>query len=839
MTTHRPLLWITLFFCAGILISRYISPPFLFLCITAMLVSVLSAVFLNRKIISSVFLVISLIILGAISAENYTYLAQNHIYHVAKYYRGKPISLEGIIVSDVQKRRSFKGVKTTFELDVKRIKTKWGWKKKTGKVLVNIFRDDTFSYGDALRLEGKLYEPFNFSEDPKFSYKKYLRAKNIYLLFSVKKDGDIEILRSGKGNFIKGLSLRFKDRLKMIFEKYLSKSEAGLMQALIVGDRYDIPQQINDLFIQTGTAHILAISGFNVGIVAFLVFLILKVLPGGRRVQPLIAILVLVFYAFLTGTRPPVVRATIMAVVFLLSFLFEKENDPINTLSFAALLLLIANPFNLFDVGFQLSFVSVLSIILLYSRILQWTERFLPQKTNRPLLFLSQSFAVSLAAWGGVAGLIAYYFDIVTPVTILANLVIIPLISLIVALGLGLLGVCGIPFLATAFASCLHVMLNLTVAFIYVFSLIPGAYFYLKNVSFWYTLSYYILFVGILFLPTLTELTKGRKYDTVNHMKKIFALFLAVAMVFFAGNAQAFWIWTPETNRWVNPKYDVKDTPEEQLTFAKSFLTSKEYKKAIQEFEKLIRSYPKAREAAEAQFLIGAAFEEQVKLFEAYKAYQKVAEKYPFSERFSEVVEKQYHLGERMLEGEGKKSKFASAIIGGELDVVEVFRTVIKNAPYGKYAAPSQYKIGLYLTEKGLYQEARDELEKVINDYPNSEWVKGARYQIALVDAQRSTAAEYDQKITSTAVDEFKEFVKTYPDAELSDNAHEQIKGLREKEAENSFLVARFYEKQKNYKSARIYYQGVADDYHGSPWAAQASAKLVELDAKEKDSKTK
>ncbi len=315
-----------------------------------------------------------------------------------------------------------------------------------------------------------------------------------------------------------------------------------------------------------------------------------------------------------------------------------------------------------------------------------------------------------------------------------------------------------------------------------------------------------------------------------------------ISFLCFSSNAFAFWIWTPETNRWTNPKYDVKDTPEEQLKFAKTFYAAKDYKKAAAELEKLIRSYPKAREAAEAQYFIGLSLEDQSRLYEAFKAYQKLVEKYPFSERFTDVIEKQYQTGERLLKGEGRKGKFVTTVIGGEYDIIDIFRTVIKNAPYGKYAAPSQYQIGLYLTEKGLYQEARDEFEKVINDYPDSEWVKAAKYQIALADAKRSTSAEYDQKVTKAAVDEFQEFVKVYPDAELSAQAQEQVRLLREKEAENNFLVARFYEKQKSYDSARIYYQAVIDHYEGSPWVAKASGQLAAMDAKlakEKNAKKK
>jgi len=328
-------------------------------------------------------------------------------------------------------------------------------------------------------------------------------------------------------------------------------------------------------------------------------------------------------------------------------------------------------------------------------------------------------------------------------------------------------------------------------------------------------------------------LTKPGKYGTVNPMPRRIFILLIVFLIWTQG-AYAFWVWTPETGKWINPKWDVKDTPQEQLEFALESYKAKDYEKANNEFQKLIKHYPKAREAAEAQYYIGQSLEDQGQFYKAFKAYQMVIEKYPFSERSPQIVEKQYQIGEKLLEGQGKRSKFVTVVIGSEYDVVDVFRTVIKNAPYGKLAAPSQYKIGLYLQEKGMFQESRDEFEKVINDYPDSEWVKAAKYQIALVDSQRSTPAEYDQNVTKSAVEEFKEFVTLYPDAELSDKAKEHINVLKEKEAENNFLIARFYEKQKNYKAARVYYDTIIKEYAFSPLATKAVEKLRELDLKEK-----
>ena len=310
-------------------------------------------------------------------------------------------------------------------------------------------------------------------------------------------------------------------------------------------------------------------------------------------------------------------------------------------------------------------------------------------------------------------------------------------------------------------------------------------------------------------------------------------IFLAAILLFIpAIPSQAFWMWTPETNKWVNPKYAVKDTPQEQLAFAQEFYKSKEYKKAIHEFNKLIDHYPRAKEAADAQYYIGLCLKEQGELYPAFKAYQVVVEKYPFSERSGDIINEQFDIGNQLLEGKGKKGKIVSFVKGGDYDVVDIFRTVIKNAPYGKNAAAAQYKIGLYLQEKELFQESRDEFEKTINDYPESEWAQAAHYQIALSDAKRSSQAQYNQKVTQSAVEEFKTFVKDYPDAEFSDKAKNEIHKLKEKEAENNFVIASFYEKQKKYEAAKVYYTNIVEDYQTTSWAKKALVKLQQINKK-------
>ncbi|MFH1359769.1 MAG: ComEC/Rec2 family competence protein [Candidatus Omnitrophota bacterium] len=512
MKSHRPLFSVTLCLSLGILLDPVCPLSFKTLLTLILLTLCASLIAINKKSVSSIFLLTSIILLGLAASFQYQYLSKDHIDHVAKYYRSTTVELEGVVVSELREQNFFQGKKTSFELDVKRFKTRWGWRVKSGKILVQLFRQDNISYGDDLILEGKLHRPFDFSDDSPFSYRDYLSRRQIKLILSVKKDGVLRRVGSNQGHMFKELSLRVKDKLKSILKNQLTPHESGLMQAILLGDRWDIPQHIRELFIQTGTAHILAISGLHIGIIAFLIFVVLKMMPLPRKARYVLTVVFLSCYAFLTGGRASVIRATIMANVFLLSFLVERETEPVNSLSLAALILLMFNPLNLFDVGFQLSFISVFSIIFFYPRFFRTVSNGRLNLKNRWILLSVQSLIVSVSAWLGVAGLIAYHFHIITPITVLANFLIIPFVTLIVALGLGLL-MAGVllPQVGFIFAICVKLILNLAVMIIYLMSRLPGAYINLQHVSFWPVLLYYaVIFLLPFGVPFLVKLTLRR-----------------------------------------------------------------------------------------------------------------------------------------------------------------------------------------------------------------------------------------------------------------------------------------------------------------------------------------
>jgi len=510
---HRPFLYLTPFFSLGIMCVQWVHFPFSYLCFFSFIFVIASAATSKKEFTSTIFLLLAVLSLGMIYIQARQCIDRDHIISVAKYYRKKPITVRGVVVSSVTKRNVANSVKHTFTLNVYQVQANWGWERRTGTILVNTFRDYDLSYGDDLQLEGKLHRPYNFSNETNFSYRDYLQNRGIYFILSVKKSSNIRILAKNKGHYFKRHALRLRAELGRVLSENLSKNESGIMKAILLGDRSAIAKPVRALFVQTGTAHILAISGLHIGVVAALFLLLSKMFPIGGKWRSVGVIGLLVCYAFITGGRPSVVRATIMMIVFLTSFIVEKERDILNTLCLAAMIILIYNPLNLFDVGFQLSFVCVLSIILFNNYLKQiGSTRSLRAKDiifERYMYFGLQSLTISAAIWVGVAGFIAYYFGIVTPVTIFANLLVVPLISIIVTLGFGLLILGAIaPSWAYLFAMCLKIVLNAMVGIIFVFDKIPFAYFYLRDVRIWQVVVYYIVLT--LLVVVVSKLPLGR-----------------------------------------------------------------------------------------------------------------------------------------------------------------------------------------------------------------------------------------------------------------------------------------------------------------------------------------
>ncbi len=448
--THRPCITLSCVFAAGIAAGKSFLPLWAWL-----LLAVLTLMVFPRTWA----IYACLFCLGAVWISQKYLLPPESIAFLSKYQRAQVQGLEGVVDSD-----------EAFDVRVQRILMAGNWHPSAGKVKVSPLSRVIFHphYGQALRLHGKIHPAFDgFSKN--FSYRRFLQQQGIYWMFLPDKTQPIEVLAEGEGNLWLATCFKLRRTIVGIYKRYLNPREAGFVAALVLGDRAGLPKDLKEIFINTGTAHILAISGMNMAVVSTVFLFILRLVPLPRQWQFLAAAAFLFVYACMSGWSASVVRACLMSAVVLAGFAFEEEGDGLNSLGLAAIILLFLDPSTLWDIGFQLSVAAVFAIMTLakpIEKIFVW----LP-------VFLRVPMAISLAAWTGTAGLLFLHFHTMTPVAIVANLPIVPLADAVMALGLGLAAFGWCPWLAYAFAACLKVVLSTMIIFAQWFNAWPGGHF--------------------------------------------------------------------------------------------------------------------------------------------------------------------------------------------------------------------------------------------------------------------------------------------------------------------------------------------------------------------------
>lgn len=313
-------------------------------------------------------------------------------------------------------------------------------------------------------------------------------------------------------------------------------------------------------------------------------------------------------------------------------------------------------------------------------------------------------------------------------------------------------------------------------------------------------------------------------------MRKIAFIFIIIVAI-IVEPAFAYWVWTPESGKWENPKYAAKDTPEEQLEYAITFYKEGNFKMGLREFKKLIKYYPLSKEAPIAQYYIGRVMEDLDKPYDAFKAYQKVIDLYPYTDLVDEVIEREFKIGEEFFSG--KKIKILGPLKMPAKDkAIEIFNTVADNAPYGKYAEPAIFDAGLAYKDISDYDNAILKFKELIDKYPNSGLIDKARYQLAECSRLLSLRPDYDQTPTIAAREEFEEFIKKHPDSEMSREATKIVDKLRYREAQNAYNIAQYYESRRMPESAVIYYRDIVQNYPDTEWAAMAKGRLYEIKKK-------
>jgi competence protein ComEC len=329
------------------------------------------------------------------------------------------------LVGDVIAPPEVRDRATNVRLAVTRVRAGSVWHDVSGVALLQSPRETDVRYGDHVQVYGELATPPEFAD---FSYKEYLARQGIHSL--IRTFGNVRILERDQGNPFFAALYAFRDRALAAVYAIFPDPAAALLAGILLGVESGIPRDLSDAFSTTNTAHIIAISGFNIAIIAGILAQLARRVFGARGAT-LVVILGLATYTLLVGASASVVRAAIMGSLTVIALHYNRQNDALNALGVSALLMTAWNPFTLFDIGFQLSFLATVGLVLYATSLTTWFEknlaRVLPNERAKQIATaLGDSLIVTLAAQITTTPLIIFVFHRLSLVGLVANLLVLP-----------------------------------------------------------------------------------------------------------------------------------------------------------------------------------------------------------------------------------------------------------------------------------------------------------------------------------------------------------------------------------------------------------------------------
>jgi len=254
-------------------------------------------------------------------------------------------------------------------------------------------------------------------------------------------------------------------------------------------------------------------------------------------------------------------------------------------------------------------------------------------------------------------------------------------------------------------------------------------------------------------------------------------------------------------------------------------------KRAIRAYKSLVKRHPKDALAPTALYRAAQLQEKSRQYTPAADAYLQLVERYPSSPHFDDAVEGQFRVGEIYLNG--KKLKVLGIPIASALDrAVTIFANVVRTAPYGRYTARAQFNIGMAREKQGANDAAIQAYQAVVDKFPNEPIAVDAQYQLGYIWFTAAQLGTNDAAAAGNAKTAFQDFLFHYPKSEKAAQARKNLDILEHKQTNNSFKVAKFYDKQKYYRAAVIYYNEVIRQQPGSDESNEAKKRIDQLRAK-------
>lgn len=404
-----------------------------------------------------------------------------------------------------------------FKFDLQALKKDGEWRRAEGRLMmfVSALQTNALRYGDRVECSAILRVPPPARNPGTFDWRNWLEQREIFFTATIRKSDCCQVTAQDRGNRLTACSLRVREWFEWALRLGLENEPeiAGVLAGMVIGERSEIPPDTYADFQRTGVFHVFAINGLHVGLVTGVLLIFLNAVRIPRRWCGLAAIPLLVLYVFATGAHPGAVRALVMACVWLVGGMLVRPVDSLNCLATAALLILMYDPSQLFDGGFILSFTVVVAIVTLSPRIERQllkaiaSDPFLPRQfvsawrvmVDGALRWLVKLVSCSVAAWVGLFPLMAWYFHLITPVSIVANLLVIPLLSVVIALGLAAtLAYPVCPWITETFNNANYLIVELMLGGVDWLGQLSFGHFFVRAPPVWAVCAYYALGIFLL-----------------------------------------------------------------------------------------------------------------------------------------------------------------------------------------------------------------------------------------------------------------------------------------------------------------------------------------------------
>jgi competence protein ComEC len=420
----RPLFLFAISIIAGI-VSGQVSRSYLFVILTVILI-ILGVFLINIKFKGLLYIFIGIIIFYSVGAIEYLYTDNSNTDKFIDFAE-KEIVIKGVVNSEPDIRES----KVIYVIETSEIKSGKSIYKMKGKILLTTLKDDlgqVFGYGNNIEINGQLSIPKGRRNPGGFDYKNFLAKSGISATIFASKD-NIKVYEGIKQNVFINVGSNIRNGIINVINKSLPTDQAGLLNGMLIGYKAGLSKEVQGNFSDSGLSHIMAVSGMNVAFIVMPLVFLFKKFYIKQKIANSIIIVLLILFVFIAGFSPSVVRAVIMGIVILIGQMIRRESDVITSMSLAAIILLIYNPYTFFDIGFQLSFAATFSLVLFYKNIKGMLNfKYIPG-------FLADLLAVTLAAQIGVYPLIIYYFNKISVISVISNIIVVPMVEAITIIG--------------------------------------------------------------------------------------------------------------------------------------------------------------------------------------------------------------------------------------------------------------------------------------------------------------------------------------------------------------------------------------------------------------------